>query len=108
LHSAIFALCQGTPVVVVPYLRGGKWHTLDMLGVRDIDIAADSVTAGALDSKAQAVWDRRMEMAATVRGRLPELALAVEDNLKIPLAMLRARAAATPTRPNVGIESPQA
>jgi polysaccharide pyruvyl transferase WcaK-like protein len=92
MHSAIFALCQGTPVVTIPYDAGGKWGVLDMMGARDLDVPFRDVTADSLQLKVESVWARRAEILASVQARLPALASAVEAQVDIPVGIFLARA----------------
>lgn len=90
MHSAIFALSQGTPVVTIPYDRGGKWGILDMMGAPDTDVAYETVTAGALRDKVEVAWERRSATADSVRAALPRLKTAVWSNIDIPISMFLA------------------
>jgi len=45
MHSAIFALSKGTPVVAIACDRGSKWHILDDLGYGDYVIPHNEITA---------------------------------------------------------------
>lgn len=92
LHSAIFALCQGTPVVTIPYDAGGKWGILDMMGASDLDVPFRDVTADSVQDKVESVWTRRAEILASVQARLPALARAVEANVDIPVGIFLANA----------------
>jgi colanic acid/amylovoran biosynthesis protein len=103
MHSAIFALSQGTPVVTIPYDAGGKWGILDMMGARDVEVPFVSVTAESLERKVDEVWARRSELLATVRENLPALAAAVEDNVRIPVETY-AKVMAAAGRPVAGHE----
>ena len=87
MHSAIFALSSGTPVVTIPYDVGGKWGILDMMGASDISVPFDSITVSALQSKVEEVWTRRSDILGNVRQKLPDLSMRVEDNLRIPLSI---------------------
>lgn len=60
LHSAVFALCQGTPVVAIPYDAGA----------RDLDVPFNGLTADLLAHKIEAVWERREELITSVREAL--------------------------------------
>lgn len=85
MHSAIFALSQGTPVVTIPYDSGGKWGILRMLGLERIDVPFTDVNAGSLSKRVADVWARRDEVRQTVRHRLPLLIRDVEANVAIPV-----------------------
>jgi colanic acid/amylovoran biosynthesis protein len=87
MHSAIFALCQGTPAVTIPYVTGGKWGILDMMGAHDIDVPCVGITAESLTNKVESVWQRRSELLASVRETLPALATSVEDNVAIAVEL---------------------
>lgn len=92
MHSAIFALCQGTPVVTIPYVAGGKWGILDMMGARDLDVPFRDISADSLQLKVESVWTRRAEILASVQARLPALASAVEAQVDIPVGIFLTRA----------------
>jgi polysaccharide pyruvyl transferase WcaK-like protein len=85
MHSAIFALCQGTPVVAIPYVAGGKWGILDMMGAHDVDLPFVGIDADRLERKVESVWQRRSELIASVEARLPALAREAEDNVAMPI-----------------------
>jgi polysaccharide pyruvyl transferase WcaK-like protein len=87
MHSAIFALCQGTPVVAIPYDAGGKWGILDMMGARDLAVPFEGASTELLEQKAQSVWARRNDISASVLERLPELAELVKRNVSQPIEM---------------------
>ena len=87
MHSAIFALSQGTPAVTIPYIVGGKWGILDMMGACDIDVPYAVITADSLTAKIQSVWARRDAMMEAVEERLPALAAAAADHVRVPLAI---------------------
>jgi polysaccharide pyruvyl transferase WcaK-like protein len=85
MHSAIFALCQGTPVVTISYDAGGKWGVLDMMGASDLDVPFSQVSADSLTHKVESVWARREALVAAVQARLPALATAAQANVDIPV-----------------------
>lgn len=87
LHSAVFALCQGTPVVAIPYDAGAKWGVLDTIGARDLDVPFDGLTADLLARKVEAVWERREELLASVRAALPAAVGAIETAVDTAVAM---------------------
>lgn len=87
MHSAIFALSSGTPVVTIPYDAGGKWAILDMMGAMNIAVPFESITPEKLCMKIDEVWSRRETMLATVKQKLPELSIQVEDNIRLPLSI---------------------
>jgi polysaccharide pyruvyl transferase WcaK-like protein len=87
MHSAIFALCAGTPVVTIPYDRGGKWGILDMMGAHDVDVPYSEITATLLRSKMDDVWAKRMSLQTSVQVNLRALVNSVDDNIGIPLTM---------------------
>jgi polysaccharide pyruvyl transferase WcaK-like protein len=92
MHSAIIALTQGTPVVAIPYVAGGKWGILDMMGANDVAIPFVGIDADGLERKIESVWRRRQEMLASVATRLPVLAREVEENVAIPVRIFESRA----------------
>jgi colanic acid/amylovoran biosynthesis protein len=100
MHSAIFALCQGTPVVTIPYDAGAKWGVLDIMGAPDLDVPIGEVSADSLQRKVESVWARRAELLASVQASLPALVKAVEANVDIPVGIFiegrQGRRAATP------------
>jgi polysaccharide pyruvyl transferase WcaK-like protein len=101
MHSAIFALCQGTPAVTLPYVEGGKWGILDMLGAHDIAVPYGDATAESLERKVESVWRRKSELLASVQDALPALAAAVEENVGIPIDLYLSRTRGT-VQPDVG------
>jgi polysaccharide pyruvyl transferase WcaK-like protein len=95
MHSAIFALTQGTPVVTIPYVAGGKWGILDMMEANDVDIPFVGIGVDGLKRRVESVWSRREELLASVTARLPVLAKEAEDNVAIPIRIYASRAAPT-------------
>jgi polysaccharide pyruvyl transferase WcaK-like protein len=95
MHSAIFALTQGTPVVTIPYVAGGKWGILDMMEAKGVDIPFVGIGADGLERKIEAVWRRREELLASVAARLPVLAKEAEDNVAIPFRIFESGAGRT-------------
>ena len=93
MHSAIIALAQGTPVVTIPYVAGGKWGILDMMGANDVAIPFVGIDADGLGRKVESVWKRRSELLASVAVRLPVLAREVEESVAIPVRIFESRAA---------------
>jgi polysaccharide pyruvyl transferase WcaK-like protein len=91
MHSAVFALTQGTPVVTIPYTRGGKWGILEMMGVKDIDVPFEDISAETLSNKTQDVWARRLDLISAVRETLPRLANDVADNVNEPIDVFQSR-----------------
>jgi polysaccharide pyruvyl transferase WcaK-like protein len=87
MHSAIFALTRGIPVVTIPYDAGGKWGILDMMGAGNLDVPYSQITPELLSRKIDEVWSRRLEIRAAVDAALPALANDVRDNVRIPLAL---------------------
>ncbi len=87
MHSAIFALSQGTPVVTIPYDEGGKWGIIEMMGASDIDVPYAQITPNMLIQKVADVWERRLEILAAGQVAIPELRATVELNVSVPLEM---------------------
>lgn len=87
MHSAIFALSQGTPVVTIPYDEGGKWGIIEMMGASDVDVPYAQVTSELLMQKVEDVWERRLEILEAVRAAVPSLGETVELNISLPLEM---------------------
>ena len=95
MHSAIFALCLGTPAVAIAYTSGGKWGILDAIGAGEVVVPYRGIDAAALAESVERTWRRRDELTAEVGHRLPSLAAQVDRHLELPLAALTARRRAT-------------
>jgi polysaccharide pyruvyl transferase WcaK-like protein len=81
MHSAIFALSQGTPVVTIPYDEGGKWGILEMLGVRDVAVPYRIVRSRALGTKLADVWARREDTRREIARAMPALQTRLEESV---------------------------
>jgi polysaccharide pyruvyl transferase WcaK-like protein len=62
MHSAIFAAAVNTPIVAIPYDKGGKWGIVEELGYRDYLINYDEVTPEILIDKAVLCWENKREL----------------------------------------------
>ncbi len=72
LHSNIFALTAGTPVLAVAYQY--KTHgVLAMLGLGEWVIDIEDVDAAGLAGRLELLWQQRAEVKALIRDRLPAL-----------------------------------
>jgi polysaccharide pyruvyl transferase WcaK-like protein len=96
MHSAIFALASGTPVVAIAYDSGAKWGILEMLGAGEIIIPFRDVSAEGLVSKVMEVWSNRVALLGVVGKHLSELYLSVEDHIRLARDMYEESATEVP------------
>ena len=85
MHSAIFAVSQGTPTVLIPYDSGGKWAILKYLGVINPGLSHSDLDFDKLKKLFLQTWEDRGEFANRVGPALDKAYANVGDNLKIPL-----------------------
>lgn len=81
MHSAIFALSVGTPLIAIPYDVGSKWQILGDLGAGDLIVEFDRVTTEELQSRYDLLADRGDEIMRGVRERLSDHVRRVGDNV---------------------------
>ena len=79
MHSAIFALAVGTPVIAIPYDDGAKWSILDDLGAGPHRIPYHSVTSEALITEFEAVVSDRSAYMTEVSARVREQVALVDQ-----------------------------
>jgi colanic acid/amylovoran biosynthesis protein len=70
MHSAIFALSVGTPVIAVPYDKGGKWGILGDLGYSDYMIPYDEVDSVGLRERFVRLMKNRRSVMQRVERQL--------------------------------------
>lgn len=83
MHSAIFALVSGTPVLAVAYDQNGKWGILEELGLGHWIVRYTEVDSQTLVRKLNELWKRREDVIGEVRKRVMEACTKVEDNVKL-------------------------
>jgi polysaccharide pyruvyl transferase WcaK-like protein len=59
MHSAIFATAVNTPIVAIPYDKGGKWSIIEELGYGDYLINYDEITPEILIKKTVSCWKNK-------------------------------------------------
>lgn len=59
MHSAIFAVSVNTPIIAIPYDKGGKWNIVEELGYKDYIINYDEITAEKLLQKTLDCWKNK-------------------------------------------------
>jgi colanic acid/amylovoran biosynthesis protein len=59
MHSAIFAAAVNTPIVAIPYDKGGKWGIIEELGYGDYLINYDEITPEILIKKTVSCWKNK-------------------------------------------------
>lgn len=79
MHSAIFALAVGTPVIAIPYDDGAKWGILDDLGAGAHRIPYYAVTSEALIAEFEAVISNRSAYMTEVNARVREQVALVDQ-----------------------------
>lgn len=89
MHSAIFALSVGTPVIAIPYDIGSKWQILGDLGAGDLIIEYDRVTAEELRSRYDMLIQRGDEIMRHVHKRLADHFRRIDANIAPLLANSR-------------------
>jgi colanic acid/amylovoran biosynthesis protein len=85
MHSAIFALAVGTPVIAIPYDIGAKWQILGDLGIGDFLIPYPEITAEGLITRHRRLVTDGSAILDRVRANLEEQYTHLADNLG-PLA----------------------
>jgi len=98
MHSAIFALSAGTPVIAIPYDVGAKWQILGDLGAGELVIGYDRVTVDELRARFALLVDRGESLMEGVRAKLQEQYARVDRNLPAEMDDLFRPADATPPR----------
>ena len=71
-HSLIFSAVMGVP----PVGCGGKWHikpAMDELGVGDVFVPLEELTAERLKISLKTIWDNRTDIAIKMKKVIPEL-----------------------------------
>lgn len=85
LHSNIFALTAGTPVLAIAYQY--KTHgVLGMLGLNDWVLDITDVDEPLVTERLELLWQRRIEVSALIRQRLP----ALQQDAAAPAALIAA------------------
>ena len=85
MHSAIFALSTGTPVLAIAYDAGAKWNILTDMGLPDqARMSAADLLHTDLVARFCDVWKNRKEQMTAVRERLEQVVYpAVEEHMSV-------------------------
>lgn len=67
MHSAIFALCIGTPVIAIAYDKGSKWGILNELGCGDYLMHYEAMDGKDLISRFESFCENRADIMRQVR-----------------------------------------
>lgn len=92
LHFLIFAALRGTPVAALPY-ASKVTGLLEHLGIETPPLAGIGI--GQLIARIDRSWDRRDELRARIRERLPELKRRARRTNELVLELLERRERAT-------------
>lgn len=76
MHSAIFATFVGTPLVAIPYDKGGKWNILRDLGYKDHLINYADLSLPDLLGKIEGCWKNKNQILKEVESNI---ALSIEQ-----------------------------
>jgi colanic acid/amylovoran biosynthesis protein len=74
MHSNIFALSQGVPVLAIGYLHKTR-GIMRMVGLEDWVIDIDKITPNSLEQMLEAIWRKRTELHTHIMEQLPSLTL---------------------------------
>jgi polysaccharide pyruvyl transferase WcaK-like protein len=83
MHSAIFSAFVGTPLVVIPYDKGGKWNIIKDLGYDSQSINYSNVSTKVLIDAVNNCWNNKNEILKFVNGRVKQSASSVEHNISM-------------------------
>ncbi len=83
MHSAIFALAVGTPIIAVPYDVGSKWQIIGDLGAGDFVVDYDQVHVTELVSRFDRIVADYDSIMSVVRSRFNEHIDRLGDNVKL-------------------------
>jgi colanic acid/amylovoran biosynthesis protein len=92
MHSNIFALSGGVPVVAIGYLHKTR-GIMHLLGLQDCVIDIGDINAGALAAKIQQVWDARADLRQRIMlqaERMRQSASTATEQIRADAAALRA------------------
>mgnify|MGYP006291999053 FL=1 len=83
MHSAIFSAFVGTPLVAIPYDKGGKWNIIKDLGYEKQMINYTDVTFEKVLSEVDYCWKNRLEMMNIRKKMIQQYADIVEKNISL-------------------------
>lgn len=83
MHSAIFSAFVGTPLVVIPYDKGGKWNIIKDLGYDSQSISYSTVSTKAIIYAIDNCWNNKDEILRLVNERVKQSASSVEHNISM-------------------------
>jgi len=83
MHSAIFALAVGTPVLAIAYDPGSKWDILGMLGAQDIVINIDQVNEDVILQLFQQIWANQDALITRVQRNLESCYQKAQMNIEL-------------------------
>lgn len=81
MHSAIFASFAGTPLVAIPYDKGGKWNIIRDLGYRNFIINYSDLNFHSLLSKIEDCWQNKSSILHDVNEKIELNAKLVDKNI---------------------------
>jgi colanic acid/amylovoran biosynthesis protein len=81
MHSAIFASFVGTPLVAIPYDKGGKWNIIRELGYKDQIIGYSDLSLPRLHEMIQHCWLNKDSILRIVNGNLHRCSDLVDHNI---------------------------
>jgi len=71
MHSAIFSLCMGTPVLAIAYDYGAKWAILEDMGLpKDAVIDINKIEKELLVSRFEDLWIRKEKIIQDIQEKL--------------------------------------
>jgi len=91
MHSAIFALAVGTPVLAIAYDYGAKWGIFKMLGAEDILLNFNEIDGKSLVLKFESIWRKREALMQIIRERLCKCYENVDENIRLIKEIYRRR-----------------
>lgn len=81
MHSAIFALSVGTPVLAIPYDAGAKWGILGDLGYSDYMINYDLIDGEKIIKLFEQLKQNRQDIMENIQNRIREQMGKVDENV---------------------------
>ena len=82
MHSAIFASIVGTPIVALPYDKGGKWSIIQELGLGDYILNQSDISTAVLIEKIQKCWESKKSVLVEVDNNIQLFSNKVDLNVK--------------------------
>jgi polysaccharide pyruvyl transferase WcaK-like protein len=81
MHSAIFASFVGTPLIAIPYDKGGKWNIIRELGYKDQIIEYSDLAESRLQEMIQQCWTDKDSILRIVDSNLHRCSELVDQNI---------------------------